>query len=64
MNHGKATPRLKAKDPKAERIAELSDEYLSADPERRYAIGEEVVALMTGGVLAFGRGGINWTGED
>jgi hypothetical protein len=46
MLHGQATPRLPIHDPKAARISELSEEYLSADAARKHEIGEEVCALM------------------
>ncbi|MEO0991603.1 MAG: hypothetical protein AAFX00_11700 [Pseudomonadota bacterium] len=51
MQHGQATPRLKARDPMAARISALSHEYLSADPVRKQAIGEEVRALIERRVL-------------
>ncbi|MGC1487613.1 MAG: hypothetical protein WA784_07480 [Albidovulum sp.] len=46
-------PRPIARDPRAERIAALSHEYLSATPERREEIGAEVAALVDGGVAVF-----------
>lgn len=49
--HGHATPRLGANDPKAARIAVLSEEYLIADATRRSEIGEEIAGLMAGRIL-------------
>ena len=49
--HGHATPRLGAHDPKAARIADLSEEYLIADARRRCEIGEEIAGLMSGRAL-------------
>lgn len=43
-----ATPRLGALDPKAARIAALSEEYLIATALRRSEIGEEIAGLMSG----------------
>lgn len=49
--HGHATPRFDAHDPKAARIAVLSEEYLIADRRRRSEIGEEIAGLMAGRIL-------------
>ncbi len=58
--HGQATPQsAPSPDPKAARIAALSEEYLSADALRREEIGVEIAGLISGRVVAldrFGRG--------
>lgn len=53
--HGQATPRLGARDPKAARIAALSEEFLIADAKRRCEIGEEIAGLMSGRILPMHR---------
>lgn len=55
MTHGHTTPRPKVDDPKAARIALLSEEYLSADAARRGQIGEEIAGLIDGTVVPIGR---------
>jgi hypothetical protein len=50
--HGSATPRPITSDPKAARIAALSEEYLSATRERQEEIGEEICGLISGNVVA------------
>ena len=49
--HGNTTPRARASDPKAARIAALSEEYLYADSRRRSQIGEEIAGLIAGRIL-------------
>jgi hypothetical protein len=46
-------PHPVSRDPQAERIADLSQEYLAATPERREEIGAEVAALIEGNVAVF-----------
>jgi len=48
-----ATPRFElpeASDPSEARIAMLSAEYMTASPERREEIGQEIEAMITGQV--------------
>lgn len=49
--HTHATPRPIASEPKAARIAALSEEYLSASPARREDIGKEISGLIAGTVV-------------
>lgn len=51
MLHGQATTRLSTPDPKAARIADLSEEYLTANALRKDQIGEEICALMAGKIV-------------
>ncbi|MEM8980977.1 MAG: hypothetical protein AAGD04_15955 [Pseudomonadota bacterium] len=53
MFHGQATPRLYSPDPKAARIAQLSEEYLTAHAARKEEIGVEICGLMNESVLPF-----------
>ncbi len=53
--HGTATPRQTTHDPKAARIAVLSEEYLIADARRRNEIGEEIAGLMSGRIQPMNR---------
>ena len=55
MLHGQATPRLFSPDPKAARIAALSEEYLSAPEGRQQEIGEEIRGLIDDKVVPFQR---------
>ncbi len=54
MRHGS----VKVPKPRSEDIeqwlVDLSEEFLSADPERRNAIGEEFEAIVGGRVIPFG----------
>lgn len=52
MLHGQVTPRTTHRDPKAARIADLSDEYLRAGATRREEIGEEIAGLIAGRITA------------
>lgn len=53
--HGHTTPRFRAHDPKAARIAELSEEYLVANARRRREIGEEIAGLISGRIVPLRR---------
>ena len=55
--HTHTTPRAATEHPVAARIAELSEEYISADFDRRDAIGREVAALIEGRVFPLGKSG-------
>lgn len=51
--HGQATRQCApSADPKAARIAALSEEYLCADPARREEIGIEIEGLISGRIVA------------
>jgi hypothetical protein len=49
--HGQSTVRPTWTDPKAERIALLSEEYLNANAARRDEIGNEISGLISGQIL-------------
>lgn len=51
--HGTATPKMNVDDPVAQRIADLSAEFLEAGPERRAEIGAEIRSLAAGAVVPF-----------
>ena len=51
--HGTATPRVASADPKAERIARLSEEFLSASARRKTEIGEEIAGLIADRIYPF-----------
>ena len=53
--HGHTAPKQTITDPIAARIAELSDEYLSATVQRCEEIGEEISALISGQVVPLRR---------
>lgn len=48
--HTHTAPRPIASDPKAARIADLSEEYLTASPERKEVIGETIAGFINGSV--------------
>lgn len=48
MHHTTTTPRPQSDNPHDARIADLSEEYLSARPDRREEIGELIAGLMNG----------------
>ena len=49
--HSHTAPRPATHDPVAERIAALSEEYLSAGTARREQIGEEISGMIAGRVV-------------
>ncbi len=49
--HVLGTSRPGTHDPKAARIAALSEEYLIATARRRSEIGEEIAGLMSGRIV-------------
>lgn len=49
--HSHTTPRPNSGDPRAARIAALSEEYLDADAARKEEIGTEILMLIEGRVL-------------
>ena len=49
--HGHTTPRPISPVPTAARIAELSEEWLTADFERAVEIAEEIAGLIAGRVV-------------
>ncbi len=49
--HGHTSKRPTVDNPVAARISDLSDEYLSASPQRRDEIGEEIAGLIAGRVV-------------
>lgn len=49
--HQHVTPRPESLDPRAARIAELSEEYITASAERRESIGAEIAGLIAGKVV-------------
>ena len=53
--HGQATPKLSINDPRAARIAALSEEYLSAPKDRQNEIGAEIAGLISGTVVPMAR---------
>ncbi len=50
--HTHTAPRPISSNPTAERIARLSEEYLTASPARKEAIGEEIAGMIAGRVVA------------
>ena len=48
MTHHTTAPRPTPTDPRHKRMADLSDEYLEADANRREEIGEEIAAIIDG----------------
>lgn len=56
MTHTHTTPpQPRSPDPKAARIADLSEEWFTADPARREAIGAEIAGLIEGKVAPLER---------
>lgn len=53
--HGHTAPRPTIANPIAARIADLSEEYLTASPTRREEIGEEISGMIAGRVVPFSR---------
>ncbi|WP_306113423.1 MULTISPECIES: hypothetical protein [unclassified Roseovarius] len=49
--HGHTASRPASHNPIAARIAELSEEYLTASPQRREEIGEEISGMIAGRVI-------------
>ncbi|WP_299848150.1 hypothetical protein [uncultured Roseovarius sp.] len=49
--HGHTAPRPSISNPIAARIADLSDEYLTASEGRREEIGEEISGLIAGRII-------------
>ena len=52
--HTHTTPRPPVSDPKAARISDLSQEYLTATADRKEAIGDEIAAMIEGRVVSIG----------
>lgn len=53
--HGHTSQRPLITNPIAARIADLSEEYLSASAQRREEIGEEISGLINGRVVVMHR---------
>ncbi len=53
--HGHTAPRPDVTHPVAARIADLSEEYLTASAARREEIGEEISGMIAGRVVPFSR---------
>lgn len=53
--HGHTASRPASRNPIAARIADLSEEYLTASTERREEIGEEISGMIAGRVIPITR---------
>lgn len=53
--HGHTAPRPTIVHPVAARVAELSEEYLTADVTRREQIGQEISGIIAGNVVPLPR---------
>lgn len=49
--HNHSTPKPLVTEPKAARISQLSEEYLSASASRREDIGNEIAGIIAGTVV-------------
>lgn len=49
--HSHTTPRILSDDPIAARIAELSEEYLTASADKKDVISDEIAGLISGVVV-------------
>lgn len=54
MHHTTTAPRLQSDNLHAERIARLSEEYLTATPARCEQIGAEISGMIDGKIAAIG----------